>query len=315
MPLAPNRVCVVMGDDRPVLSGDAARGSYPSLAYEINRRFCARQGWDFRYEHYWLPERPWGKLSAYSSAARQHRGASWVKILAITRGLDLGYERVIWIDSDCIFYRDDADWSDFLGSFDDPQLQFAGWLDRPFHDDQPCCGFFALRNSDQVRDMLSGIWNTPSKTCTSHPFEQDEFARLLRSKPPGWHRLMDEPMFRLEDPRQRLLHLANFSHKLRVPEFTRWFEERGLQPHPQGIRAHVHSDLDVDSADHRMSGRQPGPLEHCRRELWGLREAGRARWMRVRGKLLSSRLGPTIRRAAERSRTALGSAAGNGTKP
>jgi hypothetical protein len=299
MSSARKRVCVVMGDDRPVVPGEAARRSYPSLAYEINRRFCADRGWDFRYEQYRLPRRPWGKLSAYSTAARQHRGASWVKILAILRALDLGYELVIWIDSDCIFYRHDADWSDFLDLFRRPDLQFAAWVDRPYHLDQPCCGFFALRNSQRARSMLETIWGTPAESATRHPYEQDEFVRFLKAHPPSWHHLVDEPMFRLEDPRQRLLHLANFSNSLRIPEFTRWFAERGIEPDPQGLEDHVHADLDVDRADLHLSGRAPNPMEALRRELWGVAEAGRHRLRQNWTRLMASRFGPPVRRIVD----------------
>jgi hypothetical protein len=292
-------VCVVMGDDRAVVGGDAARRSYPSLAYEINRRFCTRNDWDFRYEHYRLGQRPWGRLVAYSSAARQHRGASWVKILAVLRALDLGYQRVIWIDSDCIFYRDDADWSDFLGLFEREELQYAGWLDRPYHDDQPCCGFFAVRNSPVVRDMLVSIWRQPSPTSACHPYEQDEFARFLKGRPSSWYHLVDEPMFRLETAEQRLLHLANFSNRLRIPEFTRWFEDRGVPPHPQDMHLHVHSDLDVDAADRLLGGRLLGVVERVRREAWCIREAGLARVKRLRTAVMASLIGPTVRRVVD----------------
>jgi hypothetical protein len=92
-----------MGDDRPVVGGSSVFSSYPSLAYEINRLFCEKMGWDFRYEQYQLPRRWWGTLPPFSSAAHQSRAASWVKLLAVERALDLGYELVVWIDSDCIF--------------------------------------------------------------------------------------------------------------------------------------------------------------------------------------------------------------------
>jgi hypothetical protein len=292
-------VCVVMGDDRPIAVGEAARRSYCSLAYEINRRFCEEKGWDFRYEQYRLPARPWGKLSAYCTAARQHRGASWVKILAILRALDLGYQLVIWVDSDCIFHRHDADWTDFLGLFDRRELQLAGWPDRPFHDDQVCCGFFAVRNSPQVREMLTEIWTQPSKSHSSHPYEQDAFVHYLRGKPSNWHHLVDEAMFHLEKPDQRILHLASFSHHLRIPEFSRWFSQRGISPHPQLTQHHVHLDLDVDAADALISGRVPNASERARRELHALRMAGVGQYVRLKRQLMSSRIGPEIRQAVD----------------
>lgn len=283
------RVCVVMGDDRPILLGDAARASYPSLAYEINRRFCERNGWDFRYEHYQLRSRPWGKLSAYSTAARQHRAASWVKLLAILRALELGHEIVIWIDSDCIFYCDDADWSDFLGLFGRGDLHLAAWVDRPYSEDQLCAGFFAVRNDAPVRDMLRLLWERPSPTSFRHAYEQVEFQRFLRSQPPSWHHLMHEPMFALEDPKQRLLHLATDSRHLRLPIFLRWFEDRRIPPHPQHTERHVHVDLDIGLADERLSGRRPGLLESAEREAWPVFQQALGLARRVRSRIFPHR--------------------------
>ena len=283
-----NAVCVVMGDDRPVLAGQAARSSYPSLAYEINRRFCERHGFHFRYEHYQLQARPWGKLAAYCASARQHRASSWVKILAVLRALDMGYQRIVWIDSDCIFYRHEADWSDFFSFFADPKVQLASWVDRPFNPDQLCAGFFAVRNSTEVRSMLREIWRCRSGTSTTHPYEQAEFVRYLKARPAFWHRLVDEPMFKLESPKQRLLHIASHDRPLTVPLFLRWFEEREIMPHPQEIDSHVHFDLDLDAVDASISGSTPGVLTSVERELWALRQFGVSKARQVRCHLQSA---------------------------
>ncbi len=280
-----NEICVVMGDDRPVLAGEAARSSYPSLAYEINRRFCEQHGFSFRYEYYQLEPRPWGKLAAYCAAARQHRASSWVKILAVLRALDMGYERVVWIDSDCVFFRHDAEWSDFFGFFDDPGVQLASWVDRPFNPNQLCAGFFAVRNSAEVRALLRDIWCRQSATSTRHPYEQAEFVRYLKAKPATWHRLVDEPMFALESPDQRLLHIASHDRPLTIPLFLRWFEERGLLPHPQGIDTLVYSDLDLSAADALLSGSAPRAVDVAGREIWALYQSGVGIARKIRSRL------------------------------
>ena len=136
-----------MGDDRAVITGEHAKNSYSSLAYEINRLFCEKKGWDFRYEKYALPQRPWGVWQGYSREASEHRAPTWIKLLAVHSALQRNHDYVIWIDSDCIFYNHDRSWDAILGEFSNPMLHLIGWLDNPFHSDKFCAGFFIVRNS------------------------------------------------------------------------------------------------------------------------------------------------------------------------
>lgn len=280
--LESKKVCVVMGDDRPVVGGSSAFSSYPSLAYEINRLFCEKMGWDFRYEQYQLPRRWWGTLPPFSSAAHQSRAASWVKLLAVERALDLGYELVVWIDSDCIFYHHEADWSGLLGQFNRPDVSFLSWVDRPFFTDQFCAGFFVVRSCDRIRHLIQTTWNRPSRYSLKHVYEQSELNAALKAWPRSQYVLVDEPMFALEEPTQKLLHVASFDHQLRVPSFLKWFADRGLQPEPQKTDAHVVTDLEVDEWDRRWSGTEPTPGDVVRRYSRGLLQAARAKIKRFK---------------------------------
>jgi hypothetical protein len=276
------KVCVVMGDDRHVLTGEPAFRSYPSLAYEINRLFCESRSWDFRYERYQLPSRPWGRLSAFAHKPRQHRAASWIKLLAVYKVLELGYDFVVWIDSDCIFYDHDANWDSILENFDQSDLQFLSWVDRPFFTDQFCAGFFVVRNSDIVRRMLVDLWNDPSEYSWKHVFEQSALNRFFKSKPSEWSLIIDEPMFQLEEPSQKLLHIASFDHEQRVPTFQSWFVKNKKSFLPQKIEKHVFNSLDVDGADFEVSQIEPRNVDQLRREFWSFFQALRAALKRLR---------------------------------
>jgi hypothetical protein len=267
------KVCVVMGDDRPVREGAQTATSYPSLAYEINRRFCASKNWDFRYECYGLPSRPWGSWSAYSRSARQHRAASWVKIFAVLRALELGYEFVIWIDSDCIFYNHSADWSDVMESFDRPELQFLSWVDRPFYHDQFCAGFFIVRSSEAIQRLLCELWTQPSDYSWKHVYEQSELNSRIKCWSPAEYTIIDEPMFRLEVEDQRLLHLASFDHQKRIPGFADWFAQRSIKPEALEVKNHVFTDLLVDQWDQKLGGRALTWIERLGRDVWSMRQA------------------------------------------
>lgn len=264
---------MVMGDDRPVREGAQTATSYPSLAYEINRRFCASKNWDFRYECYVLPSRPWGSWSAYSRSARQHRAASWVKIFAVLRALEIGYEFVIWIDSDCIFYDHNADWSDVMESFDRPELQFLSWVDRPFYHDQFCAGFFIVRSSEAIQRLLCELWTQPSDYSWKHVYEQSELNSRIKRWSPAEYSIVDEPMFRLEVEDQRLLHLASFDHQKRIPGFVDWFAQRSIEPEALEVNKHVFTDLLVDQWDQKLGGRALTWIERFGRDAWSMRQA------------------------------------------
>ncbi|MFZ9206440.1 MAG: hypothetical protein ACO22D_03520 [Schleiferiaceae bacterium] len=280
--LESKNVCVVMGDDRPVVTGRLAMSSYPSLAYEINRRFCEKLGWDFRYEQYQLPKYWWGKLPPYSSAAHQSRAASWVKLLAVQRALDLGYEFVVWIDSDCIFYDHHADWSSTLSHFNQPEVSFLSWVDRPFYTDQFCAGFFIVRSSDRIRELIRTTWTAPSTFSLKHVYEQSELNAAIKDWPSSHYVIVDEPMFELEDDTQKLLHIASFNHKQRVPSFLKWFADRGLKPEPQKTLVHVITDLEVDEWDRRWSGVGLSGGDFIRRYAQGIFQTARAKLKRLK---------------------------------
>ena len=270
-----------MGDDRPVREGVAALVSYPSLAYEVNRRFCERVGWDFRYEQYQLPKRPWGSLSAFSRSARQHRAASWVKILAVLRAFELGHDLVVWIDSDCIFYNHDADWESIIRHFDLPDVDFLSWVDRPFYAEQFCAGFFIVRNTDHIKAMFIDAWNRPSEYSWKHVYEQSELNKVVTAWPSSQFRLIDEPMFRIEDSDQKLLHIASFDHANRLPSFRDWFERNRVAPEPQRVSQHVHTDMSADQWDQQVSNATLSASDQIRREIWSIRQAIRRQLKRM----------------------------------
>jgi len=275
------RVCVVMGDDRPVITGDRAKSSYSSLAYEINRQFCEKKGWDFRYEKYSLPKRPWGVWQAYSREVSEHRAPTWIKLLAIHSALQLSYDYVIWIDSDCIFYSHDRPWEGILEKFINPDLHLIGWLDQPFHTDKFCAGFFVLRNSEESKNMLKTIWLKSSNFSWAFPYEQYELNSYLSESPASFFLFLDEPMFQLMSSDQYLLHVAGFEHQKRVPSFLKWFDDHSHPPLPEKTENHVFCNLDVDAYDKTLSNSPLRASQIVQREFWGLLQRGRQKLKRL----------------------------------
>lgn len=276
-----SKVCVVMGDDRAVITGDRAKNSYSSLAYEINRRFCEKNGWDFRYERYVLPKRPWGVWQGYSRVACEHRAPTWIKLLAVHSSLQRDYDYVIWIDSDCIFYNHDRSWDSILGKFSDPLLHLIGWMDKPFHADKFCAGFFIVRNSQEVRNMLKTVWLSSSRFSWAFPYEQHELNAFLAKSSSSFSLFLDEPMFELKSPNQYVLHVAGFEHQKRVPSFLKWFDDHGFPPLPSKTKNHVFEDLDVDAYDEMLSKSPLRRSQIFQRECWGLIQHGRQKLKRV----------------------------------
>lgn len=267
---SPNSVCIVMGDTRSVYSDHRAWSSYPSLSFAINELFARRMGWDFRFEQYQIPKMPWGPLEAYSTNSKQHRASTWIKLMAVEQAFELGYETVVWIDTDCIFYNHDADWSDVMNHL--KTKNFVGWVDKPFNDHWLCAGFFAVRNRPEVRSLLRDLWVKPSKYHWKQFHEQTELNVFFQRAGSEWIELIDEPMFCLESESQRLLHIASFDTLKRVPMFTEWLVARSLGPSSEDVIANrVFRTLHVDDFDFAWSGVRPGALDHFRRVVWSLR--------------------------------------------
>jgi hypothetical protein len=274
-----------MGDTRPVYTDERAWSSYPSLAFAINERFARQNGWDFRYEQYEIAQMPWGPLDAYSTKSKQHRAPTWIKLMAVDHAFEMGYNTVVWIDTDCIFYNHEADWSDVLNFLS--TKNFVGWVDKPFNDHSLCAGFFAVRNRPEVRNLLQDLWVNPSKFHWKQFHEQAELNNFFQRSGPEWLELIDEPMFSLESKTQRLLHIASFDSLLRVPMFTEWLTARSLgPPSEEAVLASVFQTLKVDDYDYKWSGIQPGSLDRARRVVRSLRSFGRRtakniyRWIR-----------------------------------
>ncbi|MDA9151492.1 hypothetical protein N9N85_01910 [Schleiferiaceae bacterium] len=276
-----SRICVVMGDDRPVVTGVNSKASYSSLAYEINRRFCDKKGWDFRYEKYALPKRPWGVWQGYSRQVSEHRAPTWIKILAVHKTLKLGYDFVVWIDSDCIFYDHDRSWDEVFAEFNHQGLQLIGWLDKPFHSNKFCAGFFIVRNSKEVKNMLETIWLKDSKFSWAFPYEQHELNSYLSESPATNYLFLDEPMFQLTSLDQFLLHVAGFEHQNRVPTFLKWFDDHSYPPYPLKIEEHVFQNLKVDDYDRMLSNSELSVYQRFQREFWGLLQHGRQKLKKI----------------------------------
>jgi hypothetical protein len=277
-----------MGDDRPVITGDKARHSYSSLAFEINRRFCENKGWDFRYEQYLLPKRPWGVWQGFSRTVGDHRAPTWIKLIAVHRVLGMGYDYVIWIDSDCIFYNHDRSWESILTQFTNPELHLIGWLDKPFHTNKFCAGFFIVKNAEAVKKMFERIWLSSSKYSWAFPYEQYELNSFLSQSPENFYVFLDEPMFELESSDQFLLHVAGFEHQNRVPKFLQWFANQSILPNPQKVDEHVFHDLNVDAYDGMLSGLKLSFFQIIQREFWGLAQHSRQRLKKAYYALKSS---------------------------
>ena len=126
------------------------------------------------------------------------------------------------------------------------------------------------------------LWNDPSEFSWKHVFEQSALNRFFKGKPAEWSLIIDEPMFQLEDPSQKLLHIASFDHEQRVPMFQSWFVKNKKSFLPQNIEKHVFTGLNVDLTDFEVSQVEPRKVDQLRREFWSLIQALRASLKRVR---------------------------------
>jgi hypothetical protein len=126
------------------------------------------------------------KACCYNYTLDQYRAASWAKLVSLKYALGLGYDHVVYIDSDCVF----VDHSTRIETFIERttlqvgtpfEKSYVGFLkDVPWHNDLPNAGFIVAKNCAETLSFLKTWWNfaNPSKNF-EHPYEQSSLHKIF----------------------------------------------------------------------------------------------------------------------------------------
>lgn len=161
-----------MSDNR-VLNNNFDNASYESLAACINKKYCDKNGYDFMYYRPYLKNSQSIELyNCLDPNTGEKRHASWSKLLSTKLALELKYDYVVYIDSDCIFKDFNMRLEKFIIGNHDKSIIFFN--DKPWSKDNPCAGFYICKNCTETTKIIIEWFNNSSFTAKNieHPWEQ-----------------------------------------------------------------------------------------------------------------------------------------------
>jgi len=214
------KILVFMSDNRDL---DTDVDKYHSLAECINSAYCKTLGYDFLYFQPYLDNNyPIELLNCIDPNTRGKRHASWSKLLSTEKALDLGYDYVVYIDSDCIFKDFHTSIEHFIISNLDSNIIFFN--NKPWGDDKPCAGFYICKVANLTKDLIRKWYNVniPEKN-NCHAWEQDALWNISSEN----IAVLDTWMFK-EVNGQYLRHIPNWSNRERAPYFKEFIAMKGL---------------------------------------------------------------------------------------
>ena len=217
------RILVFMSDNRSI-DPDIEKASYNSLVASINYEYCKKHKYDFLY---YVPyNKEIGKGSLYNCIdpnSNTVRHAAWSKLLSTKLALEMDYNYVVYIDSDCIFKDFEQTIEQFIEPFKDKDIMFLN--NKPWGDHLPCSGFFVLKVNEQSKRFINDWYNVniPEKN-EHHEWEQCALWKIYKMYNIG---IIDSWMFK-EVSGQYLRHVASYQSEKRIPYFQNFIKEREI---------------------------------------------------------------------------------------
>jgi hypothetical protein len=215
-----------MADNRP-LDTNFDTAAYNSHVASINYEYCKKFNYDFTYYRPYLHDR--NSLSLYNCYDENTGGlryAAWAKLLATKVALNLGYDYVVYIDSDCIFRNFDVSIEDFIKPYLDKNVIFLENI--PFDEDHPCSGFYVCKVNSETKHFITEWYatNIPDKN-TIHAWEQVALHQIYKNYNLA---VVKKAMMFYEEPNQFLRHISSGleSHTYRFNYFRDFIEANNI---------------------------------------------------------------------------------------
>jgi hypothetical protein len=164
----------------------------------------------------------------YNYTLGQYRAASWAKLVSLKYALTLGYDYLVYIDSDCVFVDHNTSIENFIertpvqvGNLF-PKSCIGFLKNTPYEDDLPCAGFIVVKNCAATLSFLKEWWDFANASKNfAHPYEQSSLHYLFSDNMEQlcvW-----DSIFFLEKEGQFLRHIN--IPELRQPYLTRVVDE------------------------------------------------------------------------------------------
>lgn len=171
-----------MSDNRK-LSASYDPNSYWSNTAYINKNYCDKFGYDFKYVNPYYKENTHSLYSCIDPNTKKLRHSSWSKIPVVLNNLNENYSHVVYIDSDCIFRNFTIPLEDKIQQYNDSAFIFQS--NAPWHPKSPCAGFFICKNTDENRNFLKKWFSYPMPIYNS-PEWQNTLKMAKKYHPYDW---------------------------------------------------------------------------------------------------------------------------------
>jgi len=238
-----SRILVFMSDNRK-LESSLSKAEYNSVAAAINYEYCKKHGYDFLfYRPYLNNKEETPLLNNKNPITNTLRHAAWSKLLSTEYALNLGYDYICYIDSDCIFKDFDQTIEDFIKPYSDKEVLFLN--NKPWGDDLPCSGFYISKVTDRSKKFFKDWYNTniPAND-TERLWEQPALHDVFRDH--NYIGVIDSWMFE-EKEKQFLRHVASNDRTNTLPYFKNFLKTKGIN-FEQNISEIKVIEFDTDKA-------------------------------------------------------------------
>jgi len=218
-----------MSDNR-YLENTLIKANYNSLVASINYEYCKIHNYDFIYYKPYLDNKDKVTLlNCKNPTTNILRHASWSKLLSTSLALELNYDYVVYIDSDCIFKDFNQSIEDFIKPYADKDILFLN--DKPWTYHMPNAGFYICKVNKYTKQFLQDWYNVNlPENDTIHSFEQKALWKIYVNYNIG---IIDSWMFQ-EKEKQFLRHVCNceYNHNLkcsnRLPYFSSFIQLKNI---------------------------------------------------------------------------------------
>ena len=218
-----------MSDNR-LLNENIEISDYNSLVASINYEYCQKHNYDFQYYRpYYLNKDNYEIHNCIDPNTNQKRHASWSKLLTTQKVLELNYDYVVYIDSDCIFKNFDIKIESYIENNLNVNMFFLH--NKPFSlDNRPCAGFYICKTCDETKKTIKNWYdyNLPSRNYY-RDWEQSVL-HLIYQNIPGLQ-IINEYMF-IDKENQFLRHIHGSSYEScneRIPYFKKYIIDKNIK--------------------------------------------------------------------------------------
>lgn len=219
------KILVFMSDNRP-LTEDIQLADYNSLVACINYAYCKKHNYDFTY---YLPYLNFKNSRSLYNCIDPHRKAvrhaAWSKLLSTKKALDLDYEYVVYIDTDCIFKDFNKRLESIIEAY--PQNDTIFFNNKPHpNPESPCSGFYICKVNDSTKQFIYDWYNLNLQEFnTKHSWEQEALRYIYKK----YNLVIVDAWMFVEEDGQFLRHISHIENENRIPYFRNFITNNNIE--------------------------------------------------------------------------------------